>query len=196
MKKYEANKCVYRVSYLRAGAVFLYGVILCFMCAGCRSSRSVSQNSTTERHEVFDNTSATDSLDISGSAEQTDTAAVNINESSNDTIKIERDEAGRPVLIVWHHNANLLGTFGSSKISDLAFTGFHTSARNKNTGTVDDIDKKKEESKTEIDPAMPVKDIIGFIIVGLVILYLIFFISPTGIWEKLKKSIFSRLSNK
>lgn len=196
MKIYEAHKNIYRVSSSRAGVVFLSGVILCVMCVGCRSSRSISQISTTERHEVFDNTSATDSLDLTGSVEEADTAAVNINENSNDTIKIERDEAGRPVLIVWHHNANLLGTFGSSKIYDLAFTGFHTSGRNKSTGTVDDLDQKKEESKTEIDPALPLEKIIGPIILGLVILYVIYVIIADGIWPSLKKSIFSRRSNK
>lgn len=196
MKIYEAHKNIYRVSSSRAGVVVLSGVILCIICVGCRSSRSISQISTTERHEVFDNTSATDSLDLTGSVEEADTAAVNINESSNDTIKIERDDAGRPVLIVWNHNANLLGTFGSSKISDLAFTGFHTADRNKSTGTVDDLDQKKEESKTEIDPALPLEKIIGPIILGLVIIYVIYVIIADGIWPSLKKSIFSRRSNK
>lgn len=187
MKIYEVHKNIYRVSSLRAGIIFLSGVILCFMCVGCRSSRSISQISTTERHEVFDNTIATDSLDLTGSVEEADTAAVNINESRNDTIKIERDDAGRPVLIVWNHNANLLGTFGSSRISDLTFTGFHTTDRNKSTGTVDDIDQKKEESKTAIDPALPLKKIIVSILLGLVILYVIYVIITDGIWPSLKK---------
>ena len=196
MKIYEVHKSIYRVSSLRAGVVVLCGVILCIMCIGCRSSRSVSQISTTERHEVFDNTSATDSLDLSGSVEQADTAAVNINESSNDTIKIERDTAGRPVLIVVNHNANLQGSISDSKIYNLDFSGSHTSEYSESTGTVDNFDQKKEESKTEIDTAIPLKKIIISILLGPVILYVIYIIITHKIWPTLKKSIFSRRSNK
>lgn len=196
MKKYEVNKSIYRVSSLRAGVVVLYCVILCCLCAGCRSSRSISQSSSTERHEIFDDTAVGDTLNLTGSVTQSDTAAVSINENSADTIKIERDDAGRPVLVTWHHNANLLGTFGSLEIYDLDFTGFHTSESHESTGTVDDIDQKKEEGKTEIDPALPLGKIIGPILLGLVILYVIYVIIADGIWPQLKKSIFSRRSNK
>ncbi len=196
MKKYEVNKSIYRVSSLRAGAIVLYCVILCCLCVGCRSSRSISQSSTTERHEIFDNTAVGDTLDLTGSVAESDTAAASINENSTDTIRIERDDAGRPVLVIWNHNANLLGTFGSSKISDLAFTGFHSSESHETSGTVDDIDQKKEESKTEIDPALPLEKFIGPILLGLVILYVIYVIIVDGIWPHLKKLISTRLSNK
>lgn len=196
MKGYEVYKSIRRVSSLRPVAIVFYCVALCFLCVCCRTTRSVSQSSTTERHEVFDNKTASDTLDLTGSVVQSDTASVSINETSNDTIKIQRDEAGRPILIIWNHDANLLGAFKNSKLSNLDFTGFHTSGRNKSTGTVDDLDQKKEESKTEIDPSLPLEKIIGLILIGLAILYVIYVIIADGVWPHLKKSIFSRLSNK
>ncbi len=196
MKRNEDISELYHVSSLRAGAVVVYCVILCCLCFGCRSSRSISQSSSTERHENFDNTAVVDTLALTGSITESDSAAVSINENSTDTIKIERDDAGRPVLVVWNHNANLLGTFGSSKISDLGFNGFHSSESHESTGTVDNIDQEEEESKTEIDPAMPLEKIIGPILLGLAILYVTYIIIASGIWPQLKQSIFSRRSNK
>jgi len=187
MKRYEIISKLYRVSALRAVAIVLYCAVFCMVCYSCKSSRAVSQISTTERHEVFDNIAAADTLDLTGAIAESDTAAVNIKENSNDTIKIERDDAGRPVLIVWNHNANLLGTFGRSTFSDLDFTGFHTSGRSESAGTVDDFNKKEEESKTEIDAAIPLETLIGLPLLGLVILYILYVIIADGVWPKLKK---------
>ena len=190
MTKHDSYKSICSVNSLRAVAIVLYFVccvIFCFLCVCCRSTRSVSQSSTTERHEVFNNKTAADTLDLTGSVVQNDTTAVSINETSNDTIKIQRDEAGLPVLIIWNHDANLLGTFKNSKLSNLDFTGFHTSGRNESAGTVDDLQQKKEESKTEIDPSLPLEMIIGPILLGLVILYVIYVIIVDEVWPSLKK---------
>lgn len=196
MKEYEVSKIVSHTGDLRIPGVLLCVVVICWLSTGCRSSRTASQISTTERHEVFDSTSAVDTLDLTGSVASADTASVNITESSNDTIKIERDDAGRPVLVIWNHNANLLGTFGSSKNYDLDFTRFHSSDENKSAGTEDNLEHKAEESKTEIDPSIPIDFIVGPIMLGLVIIYVIYVMIADGLWPSLKKSIFSKQSNK
>ncbi|MDE6277267.1 MAG: hypothetical protein K2M06_04080 [Muribaculaceae bacterium] len=169
---------------------------LCILCDGCRSSRSISQHTAAELHEGFDNTTSADSADISGSVAGLDTAAVSFRENSADTIRIQRDEAGRPVFIVWHHNANMLETFGSWSYSDFGLTRFHMSAKNHNAGTVDATHQKEEESKTQVNATLSIDKIVGPILLGLVVLYVIYVIIADGLWPKVKKLISSKLSNK
>ena len=178
---------ILQVRALRVAAVVLYCSILGFLCYNCKSSRTVSQSSTTERHGVFDSTSETAESNIAGSVNGRDSSTAHIKELIDDTIRIERDTTGRPILIIRTLAANYFGSFGCSTFSDIGFTGFHTSARNQSAGTVDHIDQKEEKRATEINPVIPIETIIGSVLLELVIIYLIYILISNVIWPRLKK---------
>lgn len=187
MKAHE-DTCIFScVSALRTGALVLPCVVLCICCYSCRSSSSASRVAAADRHEVFDSSAALDSLAQSGTVSEHDSSSVDIREQSADTIKIERDEAGRPVLIIRHYGANLLGSLESSRLSDFGFTGFHITARNESAGTVDSNEQAQEETRTELDPAIPLESIIGPVLLVLGLLYVIYITIADVIWPRLKK---------
>lgn len=195
MTNHEHIKILH-VRDLRTAAIVLYCCCLGLVCYNCKSSRTVSQSSTTERLEVFDSITETVAGNIAGFVNDRDSSTAHIKELIDDTIRIERDTTGRPILIIRTFAANYSGFFGNSKFSDIGFTGLHTSTRNQSAGTVDHIDQKEEERATEINPVISIETIIGSALLGMVIIYLIYILISDIIWPRLKKSIFSRRSNK
>lgn len=179
------SKNICRISALRIAVVILYCAILGYVCVSCHSSRSASRVSTTDYHAVFDTVAAVDSIDMSRSFLSTDSTTVNIVQNDVDTIRIIRDDDGRPILIVRSHASDLLWTLDRSLFSSFDLTGLHTSGRSSTTGTVDRFEQAEEEKSTKIDPVLPLEHIIGGGLLFLVILYVIYLIVKE-VWPKIK----------
>lgn len=144
--------------------------ILC----GCRSTKSTQQKTVVkEIHE-----SRTDSIDsvltVAGATTQNSNGSSEFRADERGRLEISRDSAGRPTLIIWNLDWNLLGK--SSLLDEQ--TGWiygHGSGNHSYKASATESDTtKKEEGETEVNPAIPAESIIGAALMGVLFLGLLY----------------------
>lgn len=101
-------------------------------------------------------------------------------------IDIERDTAGRPVVILWAINSNFSAEASTEILEKGIFDLRGSSSSARNSGDVDSVSKKKEEAQEEINPAIPLEYLIGSSLLLLVIFYAILVKIGDYLWPWLK----------
>lgn len=163
-----------RVRAFASWALLLIGVATGAVSGGCRSSRNAVEESTTIEHNKFDTSEQKDSVhsETNDSIYQRDTIKGCAGERGR--IDIERDTAGRPVSIYWFRYFGFNGFGESLQTTKNLFTLRSASNSSNNTGAVDSITKKKEETQEEVNPTIPVESLVGAGVKLLVIFCVIF----------------------
>lgn len=155
---------------LRCAALF-YSLIACLLIGGCRSSRSVVQETETIEHIEFNTSEGNESVhsEASDSICQQDTIKSSAGERGR--IDIRRDTAGRPVVILWTVNTNFSAEASTETLKKGIFDLRGSSNNAEASGSVDSVTKEKEETTEEINVGIPLECLIGGSIVVLLILF-------------------------
>ncbi len=151
-------------------------VCACFLPAlcGCRSSHKAVRFSTTVSAEAFTNSAFTDSV-ATGQSDSVYQRSVS-REDSRDTgsIRINRDSAGRPILIFWSrelYNTNL-EAFVKGSETLFSLRGFE--GRSSKSGTTDSVAQEEEEAQEVVDAGGSLKEVVLKVVLLGVLLFLIY----------------------
>lgn len=160
----------YRLRSLTTG--FLCAcVVTCLIAGGCRSSRNVVQKSETTEHKEFSAYEKNDSVrgESSDTICQRDTVKGSSGECGR--IDIERDTAGRPVVILWKINSDFSAEASSETLKKGLFDLRGASGSTQTSGTVDSVAQTKEETTQEVKAGFPLECLIGWGIVAFLVIY-------------------------
>lgn len=178
--------------FIQARRLFL---ILCLVIAvagvvGCKSARKAVIDTRSEAHLNHADSSQVDSVLISGADRWVSTDTSNVSTDVRGTMEIERDTAGRPVVIYWTYSANLEASSKSETSGQSSFSALNASHIAADTGTMDTVDEKKEEATQEVNTEISLSRLIGPGALGVALLYLLyrFFINIVLPWLKQKRS--------
>lgn len=141
------------------------------LAGGCRSSRSVVQETETIEHIEFNTSEGNESVhsEANDSICQRDTIKSSAGERGR--IDIERDTAGRPVVILWNVNTNFSAEASTETLKKGIFDLRGSSNNSEASGSVDSVTKEKEEVTKEVKVGIPLECLIGWSIVILLILF-------------------------
>lgn len=161
----------YRLRSLSNRAFLCACIVACLIVGGCRSSRSVVQESETVEHNEFSQSEANESVhsEANDTICQRDTIKGGAGERGR--IDIERDTAGRPVVILWAINSNFSAEASTETLKKGIFDLRGSTNNAEASGSVDSLAQKKEETTEEINVGIPLECLIGWSIVGLLILF-------------------------
>lgn len=146
-------------------------VVAGLIAGGCRSSRNVVQESETIEHNEFNTSEKNESVhsEANDSICQRDTIKSSAGERGR--IDIERDTAGRPVVILWNVNTNFSAEASTETLKKGIFDLRGSSNNSEASGSVDSVTKEKEEVTKEVKVGIPLECLIGWSIVILLILF-------------------------
>lgn len=146
-------------------------LVACLIAGGCRSSRNLVQETDTVEHIEFNASEGNESFhsEANDSIYQRDTIKSSAGERGR--IDIERDTAGRPVVILWSVNTNFSAEASSKKLETSFFTLRGSTNSSEASGSVDSVTKKKEEVTKEVKVGIPLECLIGWSIVILLIVF-------------------------
>ncbi|OKY84248.1 MAG: hypothetical protein BHV69_09470 [Bacteroidales bacterium 52_46] len=149
-------------------------VVAGLIAGGCRSSRNVVQESETIEHNEFNTSEKNESVhsEANDSICQRDTIKGGAGECGR--IDIERDTAGRPVVILWEINSNFSAEVSTETLKKSIFDLRGSSDNAETSGSVDSVTQKKEEAKTDVKIGIPLGSIIGWGLVAMVVIYLMY----------------------
>lgn len=164
--------------------------VSCLICicvgilSGCRSTKKVIEETTIQ--EVSES-SADSTFNTAATTEKTTETRAdssNVRADERGRVEIERDSAGRPIVVIWNYDWHLQGTNTLQTEKGKWFNGLNTSYHSEASRKTDTDTKKKKETETEMDTSIPLEFRIGWTIV----LLLIIFYTADAIWRKIKKS--------
>lgn len=146
-------------------------VIAGLVAGGCRSSRSVVQETETVEHQYSESHEINDSISIAsgGTICQRDTIKGYAGERGR--IDIERDSTGRPTVILWNVNTDFSTEAATETLGKGLFTLRGSSNDTETSGSVDSVTQKEEEVKEEVKVGIPLECLIGWSIVAALILF-------------------------
>lgn len=174
MKIYGKSYLGYSLRALSNWALLLGCLVTGPITGGCRSSRNVVEETTTVEHHNSESYDANDS--ISSAAADTlyrrETNRGSAGERGR--IDIERDSAGRPVVILWTVNSDFSGSTEAISFETGLFTLRGSSSSSASSDAVDSLSEKTEETKKEINTSIPLETLIGYGLLWLVVIYLIY----------------------
>lgn len=161
----------YRLRSLSNRAFICACVVACLIAGGCRSSRNAVQESETIEHNEFNTSEKNESVhsEANDTICQRDTIKGGAGERGR--IDIERDTAGRPVVILWAINSNFSAEASTETLKKGIFDLRGSTNNAEASGSVDSITEKKEETTEEINVGIPLEWLIGWSIVGIMILF-------------------------
>lgn len=177
----------YRLRSLSNWALLLACLVTGSITGGCRSSRNVVEETTAVEHHNSESYDTNDS--ISGAASDSICRRETNRGSAGERgrIDIERDSAGRPVVIVWAVNSDFSAYTEALSHETGLFTLRGSSSSSANTDAVDSLTEKTEETKEEVNPAIPLETLIGSSLLLLVIFYVLFVIVGDHLWPWIKQ---------
>lgn len=146
-------------------------VIACLVAGGCRSSRSIVQETEAIEHHEYNDTEKNESFH--GEANDTICQRDSIKGSAGERgrIDIERDSTGRPVVILWNVNSDFSAEASTETLGKGLFTLRATSNKSEASDSVDSVTQKKEETTKEVKVGIPLECLIGWSIVAAMILF-------------------------
>ena len=174
----------YRLRALSTRILFCACIVACLIAGGCRSSRSVVQETDTIEHIESNNSEGNESIhsEATDSICQRDTIKSSAGERGR--IDIERDSAGLPVVIVWNVQSDFTAEASTKKIETGLFDLRRKSNNAEASGSVDSVTKKKEEITKEVNVGIPLECRISLIIICIVIvLYIVDYIYR--LWKRI-----------
>lgn len=139
--------------------------------AACRSYRNTVEETHREVHTAVSEVNQNDTLQSAATArqERTDTAELRADERA--VIKLTRDSVGRIIEIHSARSAKVNANAKRKSERDRWFYGLNATSYSEASGSVDSLTQKKEETTEEINVGIPLECLIGWSIVGLLILF-------------------------
>lgn len=154
---------------------------------GCRSTKEVTEETSIQ---AVSESSADSTFNTAAFAEKTienRADSSNVCADERGRVEIERDSAGRPVVIIWNHDWRLQGNNTMQEEKGKWFYGLNATRHSEASGKTDTDTKKKKEAKTEVDPSIPLETIVGTAVVGFGLLYVIYIMIADHIWPWIKE---------
>lgn len=176
----------YRLRTFTAGASFLACLVACVVAGGCRSSRNMVQESTTVEHSEFNTSEENKSVHSEADDSIYQREAISGSSGERGRIDIERDSAGRPIVILWTFNSNFLSENYSDTFRKNLFTFRGSSGSAQSSGAVDSVTEKKEETQEEINASISLDSLIGSGLLSLVIMYVVYVLIADHLWPWIK----------
>lgn len=168
-------------------------VCLAAACLGilfsCRSTKEVVEETSIQ---AVSESSADSTFNATATAEKTTenrADSSNVRADERGRVEIERDSAGRPVVIIWNHDWRLQGNNTMQTETGKWFYGLNSTRHSEATGKTDTDTKKKKEAKTEVDPSIPLETIVGMCLLAFMVLYPIYVVIADHVWPCIKKRI-------
>lgn len=145
-------------------------VVAGLIAGGCRSSRNVVQESETIEHNEFNTSEKNESVhsEANDSICQRDTIKGGAGERGR--IDIERDTAGRPVVILWNVNTDFSAEASMETLKKGIFDLRGSSNNTEASGSVDSVSKEKEEITQEVDVSPPIGKVVFWCVCGVLFL--------------------------
>lgn len=137
------------------------------LCGGCRSIHNTSGHTAVETHDTYRNNSDNGSLESDVSTTDYDVATRDLDAIESGRIEIQRDSAGRPVVIVWNRDFGLSDFAARFNWSDYGIKCVSSEDHSSAAGSVDSVDEKTEETTTEVDASLHVNEIVMSILITL-----------------------------
>lgn len=163
----------YRLRSLSNRAFLCACVVACLIAGGCRSSRNVVQESETIEHNEFNTSEKNESVHSEANDTICQRDTIKGNSGERGRIDIERDTAGRPVVILWAVNSNFSAEASTETLKKGIFDLRGSTNNAEASGSVDSHTEKKEETTEEVKVGIPLECLIGWSIVAAVILFYI-----------------------
>lgn len=168
------NGKFYKVGVKRIHLV-LCGV-LCLLCGlvslgSCRSTRNAVEETHREIHATVKESVEADSLNTATATREENTDSTEIRAEQHAIVEIKRDSVGRIVGINVARSGKVRANTKRKTDSDLSFHSFKASRSSEASDSVAAITQKKKETTTEVDSRIPLECIIGWSLIGLVILF-------------------------
>lgn len=175
----------------RYDTLFAYCLVcIAAACLGilfsCRSTKEVVEETTIQ---AVSESSADSTLHATATAEKTTenrADSSNVRADERGRVEIERDSAGRPVVILWNLDWRLQGNNTMQTEKGKWFYGLNSTRHSEASGKTDTDTKKKKEAKTEVDPSIPLETLIGTALLGFTVLYVIYVIIADHVWPWIK----------
>ena len=164
----------YRLRSLSNWAILLACLVTGSITGGCRSSRNVVEETTAVEHHNSESYDANDSISVAASDSICRRETNRATAGERGRIDIERDSTGRPVVIFWAVNSDFSGYTEALSRETGLFTLRGSSSVAQSSDAVDSLTEKTEETKEEVNPAIPLESLIGSGLLLLVIIYLIY----------------------
>lgn len=154
------------------GTLCLLSVLV--LASGCHSSRTVQEQTAQELQTGITAYTESDTIGTTGESRQVHADSTSIHASGRTVVAIERDTAGRIVRIDATRQEDLkIGKTGAS-VQGIRFHQSDVSHGTRASATLDSISQKEEKAQKEVDTRVPIECIIGWSIMGALILaYLI-----------------------
>lgn len=176
----------------RYDTLFAYCLVcIAAACLGilfsCRSTKEVVEETTIQAVSEY---SADSTFNAAATAEKTTenrADSSNVRADERGRVEIERDSAGRPIVILWNLDWRLQGKNTMQTEKGKWFYGLNATRHSEASGKTDTDTKKKKETKTEVDPSIPLETIIGTALLGFTLLYVIYVIIADHVWPWIKE---------
>ena len=160
----------YRLRSLANRTLLCACVIAGLVAGGCRSSRSVVQETETVEHRYSESHDTNDSIFIASGDSLFQRDSIKGSAGERGRIDIERDNTGRPVVILWNVNSDFSAEAATETLGKGLFTLRGSSNNTTASGSVNSVTQKKEEIKEEIKVGIPLECLLGCGIVAILIL--------------------------
>lgn len=179
----------YRLRALSNRAFICACVVAGLIAGGCRSSRNVVQESETIEHHEYNDTKKNESVhgEANDSICQRDTIKGGTGERGR--IDIERDTAGRPVVILWAINSNFSAEASTETLKKGIFDLRGSSDNAEASGSVDSFTEKKEETSKEYEALPRIDALIGAGLMVFLVVILVYILFTDVVLPWLKKKI-------
>lgn len=173
MKRYDQN-------------AFTVFVLLMGLCAlfSCRTTRHTATVASIETRDTVTTHVADDSVAAGVSTHARHSDSMEQRRHDTGSLKIERDTAGRPVLLVWDLFTSMQHSAGGQIDFDGSFVGYHYSAAEDSKTTEASDVKKEEEKATKVGAQLP--DLLGWALLAFTLLHLFYAISRE-LWRSRKE---------
>lgn len=161
----------YRLRPLSNWAFLLACLITGSIVGGCRSSRSVVQEIETTEHRATESYDTNDSIFSEANDSICQRETIKGSSGERGRIDIERDTAGRPVVILWAVNSDFSAEASTESLGKGIFNLRSSSHHSEASDSVDSVTQKKEETTKEVKVGIPLECLIGWSIVAAMILF-------------------------
>lgn len=166
--KYNIGNRLHALSNL---AFFCACVVAGLIAGGCRSSRSMVQETETIAHNEFN----TSEKDESVHSEANDTIcqrdSIKGSAVERGRIDIERDSTGRPVVIIWAINSDFSAEATTETLEKGIFDLRGSSNHAEASGSMDSVTEKKEEAAQEVKVGISLECLVACIIIVITIVF-------------------------